>query len=134
MFSKIKVKNEGQLHNMPSLYNSKLVIDFRREWAKKVYCILGDLLDGTGTLLTSERMAEKVLDIHYLDYFRILQNIKRLSWNIEKQSLTIGPYIPNLIFELGLERKGCQRTYNRLMAYDSNKGEKGERKVGINSQ
>ena len=101
---------------------------------KKVYCILGDLLDGTGTLLTSERMAEKVLDIHYLDYFRILQNIKRLSWNIEKQSLTIGLYIPNLIIELDLERKGCQRTYNRLMAYDSNKVKKGERKVGINSQ
>ena len=32
----------------------------------------------------------------------------------------MGPYLPRILFDVGLANKGCNRTYNKLMVYNSN--------------
>ena len=116
--SKFKIKNAVQVHCMPLWYNSRLEFQYRRDWEKKGYKVLGDILDEEGTLLSSIELVNRGMKINFLDYFNLKKKITDLQ--ITQQTVEHGPYIPRILFEIGMGEKGCSKIYNKLMSYNGN--------------
>ena len=70
--------------------------------------------------MSLEEMRNRNLRINFLYYFKIEKQINTILDTIEKQSPIYGPYIPRIIFEMGIAEKGCGRIYNKLMNYNVN--------------
>ena len=94
--------------------------EYRREWEEKGYVLISDILNEEGNLLTEIELRERGLRIHFLDYHRLDMEFKNLTQGIKPVKKEMGPHIPRLMFEIGLLNKGCNRTYNKLMTYNSN--------------
>ena len=65
-------------------------------------------------------MNTRGLKIHFIYYLKIKQNIKKLEKICGKEAVKFGPCLPRILFEIGINEKGCSRTYNKLMGYDMN--------------
>ena len=72
-----------------------------------------------GKLLSQREMNEKGLAIHFLDYAKLNYRVKILIQEKENIHLT-GPHLPRILFEIGIGNKGCNRSYNKLMSYNTN--------------
>ena len=103
---------------MPLWHNSKLNFEYRREWEKKGYTFLSDIMNEKGSLLKETELKKKGLKINFLDYHKLVKNFKNLTQGIALGNKTTGPHIPRLLFEIGISNKGCNRTYNKLMSYN----------------
>ena len=114
----LKYSNTLQLHNMPLWHNSRIKLNYRKEWDKKGYLMVKDLMHINGNLFTQKEMKEKGLKVHFLDYLSLSRQIKKLEQTCGKNSVEIGPCLPRILFEIGLTQKGCNRTYNKLQNYN----------------
>ena len=65
-------------------------------------------------------MNEEGLKIDFLEYIKIKIRIKKLVEEIKPKLPIIVPYLPIVLFDIDLSNKGCSRTYNKLMNYDTN--------------
>ena len=74
---------------------------------EKGYIVVGDILNKDGELMAILELKDRGLRINFLDHFNIKKRTKDLQ--IVKQSPTHGPYIPRILFDLGIEGKGCRR-------------------------
>ena len=114
----LKYSNTLQLHNMPLWHNSRIKLNYRKEWDKKGYLMVKDLMHINGNLFTQKEMQEKGLKVHFVDYLSLSRQIKKLEQTCGKYSVDIGPCLPRILFEIGLAQKGCNRTYNKLQNYN----------------
>ena len=105
---------------MPLWHNSSLNIEYRQNWETQGISILSDTLDNNGDIITMTEMNAKNLKIHFLDYLKLQQSVKKLNINKEKYSKFDGPHMPRILMEIGMTGKGCNTTYNKLMAYNGN--------------
>ena len=105
---------------MPLWYNSQLNLEYRRDWEQKGYLILNDILDDNGEIYTRNKMLDRNLNIHFLDYIKIKHAVKKLVKVNDDYVSIPGPTLPKILFEIGLNNKGCRRTYNKLMTYNGN--------------
>ena len=55
----LKYNNALQLHNMPLWHNSRIKFNYRKEWDKKGYLMVRDLMHINGNLFTQNEMQEK---------------------------------------------------------------------------
>ena len=101
-------------YNTPLWFNSGINIGFKKEWFKKGYTKLNDIMDINGDLLTNNDMLLKGLKLNFLEYERLRYDITKLNIQQEKNEIC-GPYIPILLFKIGFNAKGCSQTYNLLM-------------------
>ena len=67
--SKFRIKNTPQLYSMPLWHNSRLQFEYRQDWGKKGYQILGDILNEDGILMSTHELINKGLKINFLDHF-----------------------------------------------------------------
>ena len=67
-----------QIQNMPLWHNSKINIEHRKEWEKRGYHTLSNLLNENGELISKEEMFARTLKIHFLDYFKLSQSVRKL--------------------------------------------------------
>ena len=109
-----------QIQKMPLWYNSALNIDYRKNWENKGYHILNDVLDNNGNLFTMEKMNENRINMNFLDYHKFYLSVKKLRNEYEIYTKISGPYLPRIMFEIGINGKGCSKTYNTLMIYNGN--------------
>ena len=109
-----------QIQHMPLWHNSLIYIEYRLDWEGKGYHTLNDILNDEGELKTREEMNEASLNIHFLDYFRLNQSVNKLIQKNETHNKISGPCLPRIVFEIGLNDKGCSKTYNKLMEYNGN--------------
>ena len=114
----LKYNNALQLHNMPLWHNSRIKFNYRKDWDKKGYRMVIDLMHSNGNLFTQNEMQEKGINVHFLDYLSISRQIEKLEQTGGKKSVEIGPCLPRILFEIGLNQKGCNRTYNKLQNYN----------------
>ena len=105
---------------MPLWHNSKLNLEYRKDWEQKGYHILNDLLTDDGKLLMKEEMKEKNLKIHFLDYIKMDKSVKKVFEGNNEYKKISGPHLPKILSEIGLLNKGCSRIYNILMTYNGN--------------
>ena len=117
-FSTFKIKTTLQVQWMPLWFNSILDFEYRRNWYEKGYTVLGDILNEYGDIMTITELSERGLIINFLDYYKIKKRIQDL--NITAHAPIQGPYIPRILFEIGTSGKGCSKTYNKMMEYNSN--------------
>ena len=120
LYKTLKYTSLSQIQNTPLWYNSKFKFEYRQKWDEKGYILLSDILTEEGSLLTEVGIRDKGLKINFLDYHKLVKEFKNLTRGIIKGIKTTGPHIPRLMFEVGLSNKGCNRTYNKLMMYNSN--------------
>ena len=106
-------------YNTPLWFNSNINIGFKKEWFKKGYTKLNDIMDKNGTILTINDMTIKGLKINFLEYERIRHDISKLNVQQEPNEM-YGPYIPIMLFKIGFNAKGCSQTYNLLMNTNQN--------------
>ena len=71
-----------------------------------------------GILLSTQELVNRGLKINFLDHFNLKKRINALQ--IAQQPVSHGPYIPRILFEVGMAEKGCSRIYNKIMAYNGN--------------
>ena len=67
-----------------------------------------------------EKMIENRININFLDYHKFYLSVKKLRNENEIYIKVSGPYLPRIMFEIGVNSKGCSRTYNNLMTYNGN--------------
>ena len=101
-------------------YNTNLNFEYRKDWERMGYRLVGDILNNEGQLLSLEEMRNRNFKINFLDYFKIKKRINKIHDTMEKQPPIYGPYIPRIIFEMGISERGCGRSYNKLMNYNGN--------------
>ena len=106
-----KIFNHVQLQGSPLWYNSKLKLSFRKEWAKKGYLIIKDILNDQGSLMTKEELNERGLKIHFLDYENLKFNYNKMEYNLVLTNPIIGPHLPRQLYEIDLTQIGCSGTY-----------------------
>ena len=85
---------------------------------KKGYHLVEDILNKEGDLLSMEELKDRELRINSLDYIKII--INRLHIRLEKQAPILVPYLPRILFEIGISAKCCSSTYNKLMTHSTN--------------
>ena len=101
---------------MPLWHNSRVQFEYRQDWEKKGYQILGDILNKDGILMSIQELINKGLKINFLDHFNLKKRVNDLQ--IAQQPVSNGPHIPRVLFEVGMAEKGCSRIYNKIMAYN----------------
>ena len=116
--SKFRIKNAIQVYSMPLWHNSRLEFEYRKDWERKGYQILEDILNEEGILLSTQELVNRGPKINFLDHFNLNKRINDLQ--IAQQPVSHGPYIPRILFEVGMAEKGCSRIYNKVMAYNGN--------------
>ena len=79
---------------MPLWHNSSLNIEYRQNWETQGISILSDVLDNNGDIITMTEMNAKNLKIHFLDYLKLQQSVKKLNINKEKYSKFEGHNCP----------------------------------------
>ena len=82
---------------------------------KKGYHVLNDILNENGDLRSRTEMEELKLKIYFLDYFELNHSIKKILQQNETFNKISGPSLPRIILEIGLNNKGCSKTYNTIM-------------------
>ena len=119
LYDTLQYNNTNQIYNTPIWYNSKIKLKNRREWDEKGFHLLSDILTEEGILLNERELRAGGLKINFLDYHKLDKKWKILTQGCILGKKKIGPQIPRLLFEIGLAPKGCNKTYNKLMAYNS---------------
>ena len=109
-----------QVQNIPLWYSSIFELGYRNNWEKRGYHTVNDILNKNGEVLTRGEMVEKGLKIHFLDYFKLSKKIRLLMQDKENRGKRIGPFLPRILVETGLNIKRCSNIYNRLMVYNGN--------------
>ena len=120
LYNTLNYTNSSQILNSPLWYNGILNFEYRKEWERKGYVLISDILNDEGMLLTLNEMRERGLRIIFLDYHRLDKRLKDLTQGVIIGKKSLGPHIPRLLFEIGINNKGCNRTYNKLMTYNAN--------------
>ena len=110
----------NHIQNMPLWYSNTFELGHRKNWEKKGYLIVNDVLNEEGKLLTMDEIIGNGLKIHFLDYFKLRTKIRLLMQDKDYQGKIMGPFLPRILAETGLNIKGCSSIYNRLMTYDGN--------------
>ena len=101
-------------------HNGFLNMEYRQKWETQGISILSDILNDNGDLLPLTEMNAKDLNIHFLEYLKLHNSIKKLQLNKEIYHKFNGPYLPRILLEIGISEKGCNTTYNKLMTYNGN--------------
>ena len=116
----MKYNNTMQLQNMPLWHNSIINIEYRKKWENKGIILINDVLNEEGEVLTLEELKTRDLYMHFLDYSRLKFSIKKVLQIDGQYAKRHGPFLPRILFEVGLAQKGCGRIYNRSMNYNGN--------------
>ena len=116
----VKIYDTGvRAFNMPLWYNSRISINFRKDWLKKGYYNLSDILDRDGKILILEEMLQRGLNINFLEYEKTEKDISNLNL-IHHNNVKLGPYLPYLLFKIGHDEKECSKSYNLLLSTNFN--------------
>ena len=102
---------------MPLWYNSKISINFRKDWLNMGYYKLSDILDKDGKILCLEEMFQRGLKINFLEYEKLRYDISNINL-IQQNNVKSGPHLPYFLFKTGHDGKGCSKTYNLLLSTD----------------
>ena len=105
---------------MPLWHNSKINLEYRKDWEEKGYLTLGDILNDDGHILSENELKERGLGVNFLDYYKMNKRIKEITNKCGNKKIYIGPCLSRILFEIGLNVKGCNQIYNKIMVYDSN--------------
>ena len=120
LYNTLTYNNTNQIYNAPLWHNSKFEIPYRREWEEKGFHIISDILDEEGNLLTERELNVQGVKINFLDYHTMVKRWKNLTRGCTLKSKITGPFLPRILFEVGIATKGCNIIYNKLMVYNSN--------------
>ena len=106
-------------YNIPLWYNSRININLKKDWLKKGYIKVVDILNTDGYIFTFNEILEKGLSINFLEYETLRFDISPLNVR-EGHNIIFGPYLPYIFLMIGYNQKGCAKTYNLLMDYNQN--------------
>ena len=120
LYTTLTYNNTNQIYNAPLWHNSKFEIAYRREWEEKGFHIISDILDEEGNLPTERELKAQGVKINFLDYYTMVKRWKNLTQGCTLKNKITGPFLPRILFEVGIANKGCNRIYNKLMVYNSN--------------
>ena len=103
--------------NTPLWHNSRINLQYRREWADRGFLHIGDIVETHCELLPNRDMQARGLFLNFVEYFSLKQkiNILNLSGRFMKTDCC-GPAIPNIMIKI----KGSSNIYNELCAHDDN--------------
>ena len=116
----VRYNNLLQIQNMPLWHNSVLNIEYRKHWEKHGILTINDIVNDGGEILTLEEMKGKGLSMHFLDYIKIKTSVRNVIQIDGTYNKLTGPFLPMILFEIGLNENGCSRIYNKLMTYNVN--------------
>ena len=93
-------------------YNSRINTNFKKDWLKKGYVKVADILNTDGDIFSFNEIWERGLGINFLEYETLIFDI---SWLNVREG-----YLPYIFLMTGYNQKGCSKTYNLLMEYNQN--------------
>ena len=113
------MKENNRAYNVPLWFNSEIRINFRKDWYNQGYTKISDILDTEGKLFSINTMTNMGLRINFLDYEKLRFDLCNVNM-IQGENNMCGPYLPNMLFKIGYNVKGCAKTYKLLMNFNQN--------------
>ena len=80
-------------YNIPLWYNSRININYKKDWLNKGYVKVADILNTDGNIFTFNEILERGLGINFLEYETLRFDISRLNVR-EDYNRIFGPYLP----------------------------------------
>ena len=105
--------------NMPLWYNSRISINFRKDWLNMGYHKLSDILDRDGKIMSLEECYKEGSILIFWSIKKLRYDISNLNL-IHHNNVKLGPYLPYFLFKIGHDGKGCSKSYNLLLSTNFN--------------